>query len=127
MLIEDVIGYQASEDGRHGLFKIKSGPEETVLAIPEDKLLKVIEAASNTAGQAKRILGKDPSEKSIVDVEWWEFGRGKAGELVMSFRMNGGAEMSFAVHQDNIAHMIEVLQAMSGQGPAGIDPGIKKQ
>ncbi len=125
ILIDDIVEYQASEDGRHALFRVSSGGAQSVIAFPEDKLPKLIDAASNAAGQAKRILHKNPHEKAVMAVEWWEFGK-HGDQLIMSFRMPGGSEISFAVHQDKIAHMIEVLQTINGQAPP-IDPGAKRQ
>lgn len=116
IVITSFEGSNVSDDGGHGLFKFKSDTSELILAIPNELLMPVMAGISNSSGKSAKILNKDPNVKHIFPCEWWEFGpKPDSTSIIMSFKMPGGAEMSFEIGQSSISNMIEVLQNLSGE------------
>jgi hypothetical protein len=128
LVINGVLGSTASDDGKTAFLHVKSAANDFMLAIPQDKIVELISTASTAAAACRKILNPDKMEKQVFAVDRWEFGEtpDKKG-LVLSFRLPGGAEMSFQVHRDRLPQMQEALDMIAGHGPSGPPPGTVRQ
>lgn len=106
--INSIEGYQVTEDGNHMLLKTDFPP---TLAIHESALLPLLTSVIACIGQT---TAKKGEERPVFSAQWWEFGVSPDGQsLILSFRLQGGANFSFKVHRDQCAHMSEVLSVIA--------------
>ena len=120
-----IIASSVSDDGKHALFKAAlAGGDEINLSVPSSELMNLMSLASSASGQAQRILQNDPNMKYVFPTDWWDI-RTLGNQVVMSFRMPGGMELSFQIHRDAAARYRETLDAILGQLPT-VPPGVAK-
>jgi hypothetical protein len=106
-------GEDISSDGQLGLFRFLSGETEVVLAIPHEQLISLMAGISNVSGKGRRVRTQNPTGRHVFPCERWAFGlTPDQRHLVLSFRVPGGAELSFQVSRTTIPAMRETLQTM---------------
>lgn len=114
--IEKALGSMSSDDGAFGLLNLKSSQGDLWLAVPFEEIPGLISTASSAAGACMKIRAQDSNQKAIFDVEWWEFRLTQdLQNLILSFRLPGGAELSFQVHRDRLPQMRETLETIEGR------------
>jgi hypothetical protein len=128
LAIDEILGSLASDDGKHALIQAKTGGNEITLAVPEEQLVRLISTASAAAGQCRKILHQNKTEKQVFSIERWEFGlTPDGGGVVLSFQLHGGAEMSFHVHMDRLPRMREALERIEELASLEMPPGTLPQ
>jgi hypothetical protein len=128
LLIDEVLGSKATDDGHHALFKVKTSGQEVVIAFPKDELINLISAAATAAKACQSIIHEQPNLKVMLPVQWWEFGLTPDGNFaVLSFRLPGGGEISFQVPRPWTSQMRETFEVMEGRISNPIQPGTLKQ
>jgi hypothetical protein len=90
---------------------------------------ELLAAVSNAIGLSERIRHKKQSVKFAMPCEAWEIGKdaGKTPHLVMTFRLPGGAELSFKVPRSQTRHMTDALAVATGVAPVADITGFRLQ
>ncbi len=88
------------------------------LNIPAGQLTKLMSLTSKAYGA----LQSDPNLKHIFPTTWWDVGGHPDGEnVVLSFKLKGGSELSFQIHKDAAQNMRDALDVVLGNAP--VSPG----
>jgi hypothetical protein len=128
LLIDEILGSKAADDGHHALFKVKISGQEVAVAFPEGQLINLISASATAAKECQRIIQQQPNLKVMLPVQWWEFGLTQDGNFaVLSFRLPGGGEVSFQVPRQWTPQMRETLEVMEGRVSNPFQSGTSKQ
>ncbi|MBN3854122.1 MULTISPECIES: hypothetical protein [unclassified Paraburkholderia] len=123
LAIDSLRGFELSADGQ---YLMVNGNQPDSVALHCSVMHELLAALSNAIGRSERIRHKTASVKFAMPCEAWEIGRenGAVQHLVVSFRLPGGAELSFRLHPSQAAHMTEVLSLATGlakpQRPSGM-------
>lgn len=126
LAIDSLHGFELTEDGQYRM--VQSNQKDRI-ALHFSVMHELLAAVSNAIGWPERIRRKKQSVKFAMPCEAWEIGKdaGEAPHLVMTFRLRGGAELSFQVPRTQARHMTEVLAVASGLAPAGEVTGNRLQ
>jgi len=113
LAIDSLRGFELTEDGQ---YLMVNSNQPDAIALHCSVMHELLAALSNAIGHSERIRQKTASVKFAMPCEAWEVGResGAVQHLVMSFRLPGGAELSFRLHPAQAAHMTEVLSLATG-------------
>ena len=113
LAIDSLRGFELSADGQ---YLMVNGNEPDSVALHCSVMHELLAALSNAIGRSERIRHKAASVKFAMPCEAWEVGResGAVEHLVVSFRLPGGAELSFRLHPSQAARMTEVLSLATG-------------
>ncbi|MBB3258568.1 hypothetical protein F4827_003436 [Paraburkholderia bannensis] len=113
LAIDSLRGFELTADGQ---YLMVNGNQPDSVALHCSVLHEMLAALSNAIGRSERIRHKTASVKFAMPCEGWEVGRenGAVQHLVVSFRLPGGAELSFRLHPAQAAHMTEVLSLATG-------------
>ena len=128
IVVSRASGSNVTADGMHGLliFEDTMGTSFT-LAVPHDELPPLLAAVSQAGSQSARILQADHAVKNVFPCEWWEFGWSPDNQqVVFSFRMPGGMEMSFEIHRARLPAMREALEVMEGRALSSPDGSVRQ-
>ena len=93
------------------------------VAIPSDQLAHMLYLAS-AADKKARLGDRGPDNRKLTyPVEWWEIGDTPQdpSQVLMSFRMEGGGEMTFRLHRDSALHYRNVLTNLLEPGSLSED------
>jgi hypothetical protein len=126
LAIDSLSGFELTEDGQY--LMVNSNQPDAV-AVHCSVMHELLAALSNAIGRSERIRQKTASVKFAMPCEAWEVGResGDVQHLVMSFRLPGGAELSFRLHPAQAAHMTEVLSLATGLATVRRPGGVSMQ
>ena len=126
LAIDSLHGFELTEDGQYLMLQ-SNQPDR--IALHCSVMHQLLAAVSNAIGWSERIRQKKQSVKFAMPCEAWEIGKdaGDAPHLVMTFRLSGGAELSFQVPRSQARHMTEVLAVATGLAPADDTSGIRLQ
>src|SRR3982751_6355820 len=109
---EDIRGMTITDDKKHAILSGTSNGTPLNLAIPVAELQNVLILALQAMGPLDQEQRRDGGPKRVLPVETWFFGLSPDGQhLVLSFRIQGGSELSFVVHPSVAGHMQEVLSS----------------
>jgi hypothetical protein len=127
--IAGVEGIMSTDDGRHALLKVRlqidpSAAQEAVLALPEAILRPLLGLICDGIAQTAKKQARE--ETALFPVTWWELGRTDAGALAVTFRLEGGASLSFAIGADQIPHIRQTLEVMEGKPLPEISPDMRR-
>ncbi|WP_321888811.1 hypothetical protein [Paraburkholderia bannensis] len=113
LAIDSVSGFELTADGQYLL--VSSNHPERV-AVHCSVMHEMLAALSSAIGRSACIRQSTRSIKFAMPCEAWEIGRatGAAQDLVMSFRLPGGAELAFRLLPAQAAHMTEGLSVATG-------------
>jgi len=125
LAIDSLHGFELTADGQY-LMLNSNQPQN--IALHCSVMHELIAALSNAIGHSERIRQKGASVKFAMPCEAWEIGResssnpgskpgseaGSAENLVVSFRLPGGAELSFRLQPAQAVQMTEVLSVVTG-------------
>ncbi len=105
-------------DGGYAIYKFDlEGGQPLNIAIPHSEVETLLLMAIRTGGALGRVATPEPTAKRTLPVEWWTLGRDlERQRMVISFRIEGGMEMSYDVATDQIPPMIDALRSMLGEG-----------
>jgi len=117
LTVTDVEASSVPDDANHALVRVATPQGPLTLVIPAEQIQSLMQLLSTAGGQIAKKRQQNPNVKWVASVEWWEFGT-HSDQLVLAFRMPGGAEQAFQVHRDQAVQMRDVLSAIVGDGPA---------
>jgi hypothetical protein len=126
LAIDSLRGFELTADGQY--LMLNSNQPDSV-ALHCSVMHELLAALSNAIGRSERIRHKAASAKFAMPCEAWEIGRESGGvqHLVVSFRLPGGAELSFRLHPTQAAHMTEVLSLVTGLATVRRPGGVRVQ
>jgi hypothetical protein len=126
LAIDSLRGFELTADGQY--LMLNSNQPDSV-ALHCSVMHELLAALSNAIGRSERIRHKTSSVKFAMPCEAWEIGResGAVEHLVVSFRLPGGAELSFRLHPAQAAHMTEVLSLVTGLATVRRPGGVRVQ
>ena len=126
LAIDSLRGFELTADGQ---YLMVNGNQPDSVALHCSVLHEMLAALSNAIGRSERIRHKTGSVKFAMPCEAWEVGRenGTVQHLVVSFRLPGGAELSFRLHPAQAAHMTEVLSLATGLAKPLRPSGMRMQ
>jgi hypothetical protein len=127
VLIDAIEGTSPSDDGKHVLLKLRSAAQQSIFAFTLENSFQLVTSMIDAYEKCRKLQAIDRSEKFAMNVEGWEFGLAPDGQLVLSFRLPGGMEMAFRIHQDRISQMRETLQSLEGVASTDLPPGTSRQ
>ena len=122
LAIDSVRGFELTGDGQYLMLKAN---QTSSVALHCSVMHELLAALSNAIGVSERIRTKKKSVKFAMPCEAWEIGKDSgtdsdtAAHLILTFRLPGGAELSFRMGRNEAAHMTEVLALVSGIGKLG--------
>jgi hypothetical protein len=124
--IDSLHGFELTEDGQYLLLK-SNQPDR--IALHCSVLHELLAALSNAIGASERIRHKKKNVTFAMPCEAWSLGKdaGGAPYLIFTFRLPGGAELSFQIHRSQASHMTEVLAVATGLAKAGDTSGLRLQ
>ena len=94
--------------GLNGTLQVRVSGRRVRTSCPPHDLMPLMAALSHASAKSARIQKDDRNLKHVLPCEWWSFGLDEAGEqLILSFRVSGGLELSFQVPRDRIQMMRE--------------------
>ncbi|WNC94664.1 hypothetical protein RI103_36630 [Paraburkholderia sp. FT54] len=111
--IDSFRGFELTEDGQYLTLNC-NGTDRIDLHC--SAMHELLAALSNAIGSSERIRHKKKNVKFAMPCEAWTLGKdaGGAPYLIFTFRLPGGAELSFQLHRSQAAHMTEVLALATG-------------
>jgi hypothetical protein len=124
--INTIHGFELTEDGQY--LMLKSNQPDRV-ALHCSVMHELLAALSNAIGSSERIRSKKKSVKFAMPCEAWALGKdaGGAPYLIFTFRLPGGAELSFQLHRNQALQLSEVLALVTGLAKAGDISGFSLQ
>ncbi|HEY3598965.1 MAG TPA: hypothetical protein VGL08_15800 [Paraburkholderia sp.] len=124
--IDSLHGFELTEDGQYLLLK-SNQPDR--IALHCSVMHELLAALSNAIGSSERIRHKKKSVKFAMPCEAWALGKDAGGKpyLIFTFRLPGGAELSFQMHRSQAAHMTEVLALATGLAKSSDLSGLRLQ
>lgn len=126
LAIDSLRGFELTEDGQ---YLVLNSNQPDRIALHCSVMHELLAALSNAIGSSQRIRHKTASVKFAMPCEAWEIGKesGSAQNLVVSFRLPGGAELSFRLHAMQAKHMTEVLSLVTGLARVAKPDGLSLQ
>ncbi|MFM0624676.1 hypothetical protein [Paraburkholderia xenovorans] len=111
--INSVRDFELTDDGQYLTLKCNGSDRIDLHCSVMHELLA---ALSNAIGSSERIRHKKKNVKFAMPCEAWALGKdaGGAPYLIFTFRLPGGAELSFQLHRSQAAHLTEVLALATG-------------
>ncbi len=115
--IDALHGFELTEDGQY-LMLNSNQPDR--IALHCSVMHALLAALSNAIGSSERIRHKQRSVKFVMPCEAWTVGRDAASahDLILSFRLPGGAELSFQIERALAGQMADVLALATGPASA---------
>ncbi|CAG9248499.1 conserved hypothetical protein [Paraburkholderia unamae] len=126
LAIHSLHDFELTADGQ---YLMVNGNQPNSVALHCSVMHELLAALSNAIGRSERIRQKTASVKFTMPCEAWEIGResGDVPHLVVSFRLPGGAELSFRLHPAQAAHMTEVMSFATGLAKLRRPGGVSMQ
>ena len=125
LAINAIYGFELTEDGQY--LKLTSD-QPRAIAVHCSVMHPMLAALAHAIGHSERIRNKEHSTKFAMPCDAWEIGQDRSGKyLFFSYRLPGGAELSFRVHRSQAVHMTEVLALATGLAKAQPVPGLQVQ
>ncbi|WP_434112293.1 hypothetical protein [Paraburkholderia caffeinilytica] len=111
--IHSLNSFELTADGQYLMFK---GNQPEVIALHYSVMHELLAALSNAIGWSQRVRRKKDDMKFAMPCEAWAIGgdKNESSHLVLTFRLPGGAELSFRMHRAEARHMTEVLSLVTG-------------
>lgn len=124
--IAAVEGSDVSPDAGSALLMMRDAEHQPVnLAVPIPLTHELMGALSAAVGNAGKITSGNPTIKHAFPVDWWNVGTVPGTDnVILSFRLPGGMELSFVIHRDAADRFQETLNATLGR--AASPPGAPR-
>lgn len=109
--IHSLNSFELTADGQYLMFK-----GNQPIALHYSVMHELLAALSNAIGWSQRVRRKKDDMKFAMPCEAWAIGGDKveSSHLVLTFRLPGGAELSFRMYRIDAHHMTEVLSLVTG-------------
>lgn len=113
LAIHSLHSFELTGDGQYLMLK---GNQPDSIALHYSVMHELLAAISNAIGWSARVREKKDDVKFAMPCEAWAVGKdkGESSHLLLSFRLPGGAELSFRMHRADARHMTEVLSLVTG-------------
>lgn len=124
--IHSLNSFELTGDGQYLMLK---GNQPESIALHYSVMHELLAAISNAIGWSQRVRQKQDDVKFAMPCEAWAIGKdkGESSHLVLTFRLPGGAELSFRMHRADARHMTEVLSLVTGLAKVKDTSGNKLQ
>ena len=124
--IDTLSGFELTADGQ---YLVVSSNHPNRVAVHCSVMHELLAALSNAIGRSACIRQSTRSIKFAMPCEAWEIGRATdpAQDLVVSFRLPGGAELAFRLLPAQAAHMTEGLSVATGLAAPQRPPAMRVQ
>jgi hypothetical protein len=111
--IHSLHSFELTGDGQYLMVK---GNQPDSIALHYSVMHELLAAISNAIGWSARVRQQTDDVKFAMPCEAWAVGKdkGESSHLLLSFRLPGGAELSFRMHRAEVRHMTEVLSLVTG-------------
>ena len=126
LAIDSLHGFELTADGQYLMLRSN---QPDCIALHCSVMHELLAALSNAISSSERIRHKRKSVKFAMPCEAWTLGADASGApyLIFTFRLPGGAELSFRMHRSQAAHMTEVLALATGLAKVSGRPGQRLQ
>jgi hypothetical protein len=126
LAIHSLHSFELTGDGQYLMLK---GNQPDSIALHYSIMHELLAAISNAIGWSARVRQEKNDVKFAMPCEAWAIGKdkGEATHLVLTFRLPGGAELSFRMHRADARHMTEVLSLVTGLANVNGVSGIRLQ
>jgi hypothetical protein len=128
LAIHSLHSFELTGDGQYLMLK---GNQPNSIALHYSVMHELLAAISNAIGWSARVRENKDNVKFTMPCEAWAVGKDKAESdsthLVLSFRLPGGAELSFRMHRADARHMTEVLSLVTGLANLNGLSGVRLQ
>jgi hypothetical protein len=126
LAIHSLHSFELTGDGQYLMLK---GNQPDSIALHYTVMHELLAAISNAIGWSERVRQKKDDVKFAMPCEAWAVGKdkGEASDLLLTFRLPGGAELSFRMHRADARHMTEVLSLVTGLAKVNEAPGVRLQ
>jgi hypothetical protein len=98
-----------TEDNKSMVFTFQATSGETSLAIPVSEGAGMLRMLMSLLARAEREQKKNPALKYPVAADYWEIGTADNGDMVLTFVLPAGNDLSFRLRKQHGPDMIRVL------------------
>jgi hypothetical protein len=117
--IDSLHAFELTEDG---VYLLVNTNQSDRIALHCSVMHELLAALSTAIGRSERIRHKNQGIKFAMPCEAWEVGADiTTSAVVFTFRLPGGAELSFQLGHDQAARIGDILALMS-RAPTGAGP-----
>jgi hypothetical protein len=126
LAINSLHSFELTGDGQ---YLVLTGNQPDSIALHYSVMHELLAAISNAIGWSARVRQRKDDVKFAMPCEAWAIGKDKseATHLLLTFRLPGGAELSFRMHRGDVRHMTEVLSLVTGLAKTNGASGISLQ
>lgn len=124
--IHSLHSFELTGDGQYLMLK---GNQPDSIALHYSVMHELLAAISNAIGWSARVRQQNDDVKFAMPCEAWAVGKdkGESSHLLLSFRLPGGAELSFRMPRAEVRHMTEVLSLVTGLAKVNGAVGVRLQ
>ncbi|MDR5733926.1 hypothetical protein QCE47_16520 [Caballeronia sp. LZ025] len=117
LIIDSLEGFRLTNDGSFLLADARCGAS---VAMHFSVMHEMLAALANAIACSERMRKKDRARKFTMRCAGWEVTGDKhgTGALILSFTLDGGAQLSFGIHRESAIQMHEVIGVATGQLPS---------
>ncbi|WP_321800446.1 hypothetical protein [Caballeronia sp. J97] len=114
LTIDSLAGFQLSDDGGYLVVDARSGSS---IALHCSVMHEMLAALAHAIAHSERIRQKSCATKFTMHCAGWEVALDAdgTGALILSFALQGGAQLSFRIRRDSAMQFHEVIGAATGQ------------
>lgn len=120
--VSEITGVETTEDGQQALLRFKSGENEAIFAFSFEELMPLMQTLSTGFAKCQQAQNLDPSTKHILPCENLAASPSPDFKnMIFSFRLPGGMEMSYAVPREHAAKLrdfMDLMMTKPGEVPA---------
>jgi len=102
-------------DGSHALLKFGTVQGDFTIALPDDQITMLMTTLTTIAAQNAQLKAGEKAQKQALPCVFWNFDVDANKAPTLTFRIQGGAEMSFQVGKSNLPLMREAIEAMEAK------------
>ncbi|PZR47917.1 hypothetical protein [Paraburkholderia fungorum] len=126
LVIHSLHTFELTDDGQYLML---NGDQLDSIALHHSVMHQLLAAVSNAIGWSRRIRQNENDMRYAMPCEAWAIGKdkGEATHLVLTFRLPGGAELSFRMHRADARQMTEVLSQVTGLAKVNCASGVTLQ
>ncbi|VXC91345.1 conserved hypothetical protein [Burkholderia sp. 8Y] len=112
--IDSLAGFQLSDDGGYLVVDARSGSS---VALHCSVMHELLAALAHAIACSERIRNRNRATKFTMNCAGWEVALDAdgTGALILSFILQGGAQLSFRIRRDSALQIHEVIGAATGQ------------
>ena len=118
-VVTGIDGAMLSDDGYYCHMKFGGVQAEHVISLPSEQMMDLATLLIGLAGHAPTLAPGTSGLVQAMPVDWWATGKTEDGQqVVLSFRLPGGATFGFALGLQPSLALAEAIQNEAGSSPA---------